>query len=248
MQRKGAAAELGLKSPSLAPEVGLRVKAAAEKIGTRVDAASAGGISDDQLRRIIDGTSQPTFQTIAKLSKASGISMEWIAFGTGPMLREEGEESPQSGHISGLLANDRGDLEVVKVPIYDAHASAGPGAFVAQDQVIGHFALDSEWIRAVVGVNPARLVMTQAVGNSMEPTIFSGDRLLVETGELSRFDSAIYVFVFGGDIMVKRYVKADNGAFLLRSDNRDIADIRVDRDDQTECRLIGRVRLILRVP
>ena len=109
--------------------------------------------------------------------------------------------------------------------------------------------LDSAWIREVVGASTARLVMTQAIGNSMEPTIFSGDRLLVETTEGARFDSGIYVVVMGSDVMVKRYSRGSGGSLVLKSDNPAYADIEVSAEEQRDdCRLVGRVRLILRVP
>lgn len=154
----------------------------------------------------------------------------------------------RTASFGNMSTQPRLHRELVQVPVYDARASAGPGAFVDQDLVVGHFSLDSAWMREVAGANAERLVMTQAVGNSMEPTIFSGDRLLVETGDDTRFHGAIYVVVYGGDIMVKRYFRGSSGSFTLHSDNRAAGDIVVGADDQVECRLVGRVRLILRVP
>ncbi|WP_162917654.1 helix-turn-helix domain-containing protein [Dongia deserti] len=83
----------GQESPSYQLELGLRIKAASERIGTRVDAARAGGISDDQLARIIKGQSQPSFATAAGIAEAAGISLRWLATGHGEM------ETPDRGEI-----------------------------------------------------------------------------------------------------------------------------------------------------
>lgn len=230
--------ELGISIPSSQAELGIRIGEACRIIGTRIEAAKAGGISDDQLARIIKGLSQPSFATVVGIATAAGVDLSWLATG----------EGYANAAVETVVNKLTGRGDVVRVPIYDARASAGPGAFVDRDQVIGHVGLDSTWIREVAGANPSRLVMTQAVGNSMEPTIFSGDKLLVETGEGPRFHGGIYVVVFGGDIMVKRYFRGSGRSFTLHSDNPAGGDIRIDEEDQIECRLIGRVRLILRVP
>lgn len=87
----------GQESPSYQIELGLRIKAAAERIGTRVEAAKAGGISDDQLARIIKGQSQPSFATAAGIAEAAGVSLRWLATGQGQMDRI-----------------DRGEIELAK--------------------------------------------------------------------------------------------------------------------------------------
>lgn len=75
--------KLGRRHPSSDPELGLRIEAAAKIVGTRVDAAKAAGISDDQLARMIDGTSQPSFWPLVALARAAGISLSWLATGIG---------------------------------------------------------------------------------------------------------------------------------------------------------------------
>lgn len=244
--------ELGISVPGSASDLGIRIEAACRRIGTRIEAARAGGISDDQLARIINGKSKPSFETVAGIAKAANIDLGYfsdsgdaIALVEAKSSHGHGLRSPATTYVPPI---PRGRDGTVQVPIYDARASAGPGAFVDQDLVTGHMQLDSAWMREVAGANAARLVMTQAIGNSMEPTIFSGDRLLVETGEGPRFHGGIYVVVFGGDIMVKRYFRGSGASFTLHSDNPAGGAIEVNGDDQTECRLIGRVRLILRVP
>jgi phage repressor protein C with HTH and peptisase S24 domain len=214
-----------------------RIRQAAERAGGVSKLAQVSGIPLSTLNEYLGGAKLP-LERAASIARAAKVDLLWLAEGGRPMLAiqyKSGEATPS-------------DDATVDVPIYDARASAGPGAFVDQDLVTGHMALDSGWMREVAGANAARLVMTQAVGNSMEPTIFSGDRLLVETGEGPRFHGGIYVVVFGGDIMVKRYFRGSGGSFILHSDNPAAGDIKVEEDDQTECRLVGRVRMILRVP
>jgi phage repressor protein C with HTH and peptisase S24 domain len=214
-----------------------RIRQAAELAGGVSKLAHVSGIPLSTLNEYLAGAKLP-LERAASIARAAKVDLLWLAEGGQPMMVVE----TKRGRAISI------DDATVAVPIYDARASAGPGAFVDQDLVTGHMTLDSGWIREVAGANAARLVMTQAVGNSMEPTIFSGDRLLVETGDGPRFHGGIYVVVFGGDIMVKRYFRGSGASFILHSDNPAAGDIKVEADEQTECRLVGRVRMILRVP
>lgn len=92
-----------------AAEVGRRIDEACQIIGTRTKAAKVAHLSTDQLLRIIRGESVPNFFSIQAIAKAAGVSMTWIAEGTGTMLAA-GESShhswtsalPQSVPVIGL--------------------------------------------------------------------------------------------------------------------------------------------------
>lgn len=68
------------------PELGCRIEAASAIIGRRPEAAAAGGISHDQLTRIIQGKARPSFETVVGIARKSGVSLEWLATGKGEML------------------------------------------------------------------------------------------------------------------------------------------------------------------
>jgi transcriptional regulator with XRE-family HTH domain len=60
-----------------------RLRHIADTFPTRRDAAAAAGISTDQLTRYLRGENQPTFQAMQKLCLAAGMSLLWLASGSG---------------------------------------------------------------------------------------------------------------------------------------------------------------------
>ena len=135
---------------------------------------------------------------------------------------------------------------VVQVPIYEARASAGPGAFADRDSILGHVALDEGWLHASLGLAASRLIAVRAWGNSMEPTIFSNDLMLLEHPVERPMDGAIYVVVRGGAILVKRLRVLAPRRYKLEGDNPAAPVEIIEPDDPEEPRLIGRVRMTLR--
>jgi transcriptional regulator with XRE-family HTH domain len=72
--------------PSSLPELGRRLLALYDAVGTRLKAAEIAGRSTDQLAKWAKGHAEPPFAPLAKLCKAAGVSLEWLAFeeGKGP--------------------------------------------------------------------------------------------------------------------------------------------------------------------
>jgi hypothetical protein len=54
---------------------------------TRRAAAMAGGVSTDQIARYAMGRSAAPFPVLARLAEGVDVSLDWVALGTGPMLR-----------------------------------------------------------------------------------------------------------------------------------------------------------------
>lgn len=68
------------------PEDGLpaRLTRIIDLFPTRRAAAAAAGVSVDQIARYMAGTSAPPFAVVARLAAAQGVSLDWVATGTGP--------------------------------------------------------------------------------------------------------------------------------------------------------------------
>ena len=82
----------------------------------------------------------------------------------------------------------------------------------------------------------------------VEPTIRTGDILLIDTS-INRFiDDAIYVCSIDGNLMVKRIQLFVGGAVTIKSDNeRDYVDQTLSGDEATAVQVAGRVRWIGRM-
>ncbi len=86
-----------------------------------------------------------------------------------------------------------------------------------------------------------RYSIINASGNSMAPTIDSGDKLVVEhwTGDQIQ-DNKIYVFCFNNEFFVKRLSK-NLDEIIIKSDNSDYRTRTISGDTISELTLIGKI-------
>ena len=108
-------------------------------------------------------------------------------------------------------------------------ASAGPGA-LADDHVIekARWFLPEGMIRHEGGANPDAIRVLRVRGESMEPELSEGDRLLVDTSRRVPATGEMFVLWDGNGLVVKRVesVNEPGSAPVLRlkSANADYAD------------------------
>jgi phage repressor protein C with HTH and peptisase S24 domain len=100
--------------------------------------------------------------------------------------------------------------EMVYIPYFgNAFASAGDGA-INYDEAPKVMAFDHEFLKARLGITSYKnLFIMNVIGNSMEPTLKSGELIFVNPIENEGFivTGGIYVVVLDGDCMIKRIKK-----------------------------------------
>lgn len=138
------------------------------------------------------------------------------------------------------LPRDTGPVEHVildgadyaRIALHDAFLSAGTGAMNGGTNIVDHLAFRRDWLKRL-GVNPAQACLARVSGDSMFPTLSSGDMVLIDTAHRSpairqRDDkdkrrSPIYAFIESGEARIKRIERPDQSVMLLLSDNPDYA-------------------------
>jgi phage repressor protein C with HTH and peptisase S24 domain len=143
--------------------------------------------------------------------------------------------------------------EYAHIPIHEASLSAGPG--VGNDggsNIIDHLAFRLDWLRRI-GVSPARACIARVLRDSMEPTLKSGDLVLIDQAkadpvirrrsEMDRRLPPIYAFVQAGEARVKRIERPDTSTIILISDNPIVApEIYTGTDaEELSMMIIGKV-------
>ena len=68
------------------------------------------------------------------------------------------------------------------LPVYDARASAGPGHEIDREAVVYRIAFREEWVRTVTTAPLDQLAVISVDGDSMEPTLRTGDTDLTVAG------------------------------------------------------------------
>lgn len=111
--------------------------------------------------------------------------------------------------------------EIVRLPLLDIRASAGPGAFVENEQPPDYLSVDVSVLRKIGRSGPDGLAVIQVSGDSMEPTLHDGDDLVIDRLDAAgRLRDGIYVLRLGEMLMVKRIAMHPAGrGFEVRSDN-----------------------------
>ena len=120
-------------------------------------------------------------------------------------------------------------------------ASAGPGAFVTEEFGKPCFGFDEQWLKALTPTAPANLSIIRVEGDSMSPTLNSGDDILVDFGDaLERLRDGIYVLRVDDAVVVKRLALHPMGRRVtVHSDNPAYPDW--PDCDIAEINCIGRV-------
>jgi phage repressor protein C with HTH and peptisase S24 domain len=77
-------------------------------------------------------------------------------------------------------------------------------------------------------------------GESMEPALFEGDVIVVNTADKTLVDGTVYAVNYEGEVVVKRMVR-DAGMWWLTSDNSDQRKYHRKSCKGAECIVIGKV-------
>ena len=135
-------------------------------------------------------------------------------------------------------ASANGLLSIKRHPVT---VSAGPGAIVSEEVGKPYFAFDERWLKALTPSGPANLSIVRVEGDSMAPTLNSGDDILVDLGDAAeRLRDGIYVLRIEDALLVKRLaLNPVGGRVTIQSDNPAYPDWPDCGLDEINC--IGRV-------
>lgn len=136
-------------------------------------------------------------------------------------------------HDPDLVALDEIDLRYGLGGTYlDAHVSAEKRHF------------SRAWLRYFTHAAPEQLFWTQGDGDSMEPTIRSGEVILIDRSQISpRMGDGIWAIAFGEVGMIKRLRPMPDGTVEIHSDN---PHVRPALAADGELHIIGRVVAVVR--
>jgi phage repressor protein C with HTH and peptisase S24 domain len=125
--------------------------------------------------------------------------------------------------------------ETVEIIMLDLSVSMGPGSEIhgIENFVEGEpIQFDLALLRSITSTPPHRLRLIKGVGDSMFPTLLSGDRVMVDLTEqtYSRLDGVYWVNHLGAQ-GIKRLRGASKGRIIIKSDNPTVPDNEIDAAD-----------------
>lgn len=212
-----------------------------------------GAHSDDPrivLQRLIESRGVDYSALSRRLGRNPAYIQQYIKRGTPRRLSEDDRallaayfdvpETMLGARVGGRVAARRDGDPVVLVPQLEVGASAGLGLAVEGEAVTGGIGFDRRWLRRL-GVDPRRVSIIRVVGDSMEPTLFDGDDILVNhADDVARLRDGIYVLRLDEALKVKRLSPGSrHGTVDVLSDNKvygDLTEVPLDR-----VAIVGRV-------
>lgn len=170
------------------------------------------------LSEILKGRRDVTIELLRKAVETYKINPVYIYTGEGPMFMSE--EDHKSFRVLTIVTNAQEDERIVHVPVPAQAGYAGEMTNPTFVQDLPTFTLPD--YKYKVGTHRS----FDVAGDSMEPTLFEGDKVICSyleptLWESSLKDNYVYVIVTRGDVVVKRcYNRLKTDKVLeLESDN-----------------------------
>lgn len=240
---------------SLCLPIRARIFAPHMDIATRLDAAMkaagfesqsalarASGVPQPTINRILKGVGKkgPEASTLVKLAQACNVSFEWLheGIGTAP---------PPAAHASvyGLRevtnvygVSSRARTKIKKVSEFRLSAGITGFSLELDARDGGTWEVPTRWMEKH-NFSAERLIAIDVKGESMEPSLYDGDLVIINTADALPVNGQVYAVNYEGEAVIKRMVR-EGGQWWLSSDNPSPRfPRRICRGE--ECIVVGRV-------
>lgn len=241
----------------------------ARRIQSRLDAldlkpavvAREAGLKPDYVRDVLRGSKKSiSAEHAASLARILQCSLNWLLTGEQDHVSSEqvaaslgGNDEPTEYNGKSALKKYTGTVSGA-IPEVDARAGAGNGSvgehavvtlqrgesYVGQ-KVISEWVFPPSYLRHELRLQPGEIMILEVVGDSMSPTLESGDRVIIDTAHSQPTPDGIYVIDEGDGPMVKRIQlvrRSDPAQIRILSDNKNHEAYALRVED---VRIIGRV-------
>jgi phage repressor protein C with HTH and peptisase S24 domain len=205
------------------------------------------GISQRKMSRI--ETTQDLDRSTARLiAHLFSVSEKWLMSGEGEepnwekLANAAVRETLQNLASSPDYRSDGRPITSVPVPIFDAVPNMGGGNIVEQDGFItGQLPIPYNIYQSGFRrFDQTKLAAFCAEGDSMSPTISSGDYVVVTMDQQFRGDG-IYLVQLYESLLIKRLQRQLDNTILLISDNQQYREQTVTEADENAFKVLGRL-------
>lgn len=171
-----------------------------------------------QVERLEKGQRGLTTEWIEKAARALGVPVgDIITPGAAAVLGDDDYIAPDLPPVRNASADD-GTAEIISLNLA---LSMGPGTLIEEMIDEERVKWDIGFLRTLTRSPFVHLREVRGVGDSMEPTLRTGDRVLIDTSDrtLSRMHGIYWIDHFGAHGL-KRLRAAGNGRLIISSDNK----------------------------
>lgn len=179
-------------------ELELNMKAASVKAG----------LGETFVRDMLKRGRAPSADALKNLAKALQTTAGWLT----------GEDGAQETVPAEEWRN-----QLITVSEYEVRLSAGPGALVETENQTGVWQFSRRYIVDELRLDPQGLAIVEVQGDSMEPTLKTGDRVLIDHSDRNPARPGVYAIWDSNATVVKRIERipaSDPPQLVLISDNK----------------------------
>ncbi len=197
------------------------------------------GVPQPTINRILNGVGKkgPEASTVSRLAAACNVSFQWLHEGIG----EKNRPSLPGFERVTIVTPGNADPEFVKIQKIKLRLAAGVSGYKAEQEQGGAAALSvpRTWVEKN-GYSEDKLVAIKVSGESMQPGLFEGDIVIINTGDTTLVDGAVYAINYEGEPVVRR-LSRDMGEWWLTCDNPDQQRFPRKLCRGGECLIVGRI-------
>lgn len=220
----------------------------AEKNLSQAELAKKAGVKQPSVFAWVKGnTKKIGLEPAMRISRTFGVPLRWIKDGVGEPT--DAEDSPGGIVQAYIPGEETPPAGCVAVPEYrlTLAANTAPGDEPTWEEVndaVPHWMPESFFLKK--GVRPERCRFGRVDGDSMEPTLCDGDKVLwaeesdPRAGCVRIRDGAIYAVGIEGDLKVKRLRRIQDGIEVV-SDNPAYKVMTYTGEAADRLRVFGRV-------
>jgi phage repressor protein C with HTH and peptisase S24 domain len=198
--------------------------------------AEAVGCTQGAISQILTGSTLRS-RFLPDIAQYLRVPLLWLK-GEGP------DQVPAVGELPTRTAEDFAE-QLQLVPIQSIDLAYGLGGSFTDGPIeteIMHF--PKAWVESITSTPPALLTLARGRGDSMIPTIHSGDMVIIDRSQRVIFEpDALWAYTVGEIGGIKR-LKVKGDRVIIMSDNKIVPD---DEVTVEEINIVGRIAFIGRL-
>lgn len=212
--------------------------------GNQSEMARFVGVTPQAVQKWIAGDSEPRGKNLEKAAEFLNVSEIFLKFGVEAQnVVELGTPVVMPQHSRNIQAIDDEEEhpDLVRIRKVKLHLSAGITGFNAEVEPVDDnpISFRREWLERR-GYFSEKLIAIRVKGQSMEPGLYDGDTVVINTGDATPKDGDVFAVNYEGEAVIKRMVR-DFGFWWLTSDNPDQRRFPRKQCSGDMCIVIGRV-------
>jgi phage repressor protein C with HTH and peptisase S24 domain len=184
---------------------------------TQTDLAVKAGVTQGNIAHLESGRTQ-TSRNITAIAEALGVDVMWLSQGKGEPFPNKAPASMLPGGMPVFVSSPDSPSRI-KIPKVKLKLSAGITGFGVEPDHRdgGMWELPLRWVEKH-GYNPEKLIAIDVKGESMEPSLYDGDLVVINTADVTPVNGLVYAINYEGEAVIKRMIR-EGGHWYLASDN-----------------------------